>query len=191
MLEEDPIKILQGRYARGEINSEEYNEILNNLKKSNYKDEKSSPVIVNNHFCRNCGSELRYNDAEICPTCGIRIKSSHYEQQSIKYHRPLILGIIGGILGLFGALYYFYISAFITTRSTPLNMNDSEIFIIMGSIALIFSLIGVLSGAIRQHKMGGTIMIISGIVVGFTSIIGILGSVFFIIGGILKYRTIE
>lgn len=25
-------------------------------------------------YCPNCGAELKYADAEICPTCGVRIK---------------------------------------------------------------------------------------------------------------------
>ncbi|MGP8139935.1 MAG: hypothetical protein ACLQCW_08985, partial [Methanoregula sp.] len=34
-----------------------------------------SPREVSLMFCPNCGAELQYADAEICPKCGVRIKN--------------------------------------------------------------------------------------------------------------------
>ena len=60
---EDPLLIVQSRYAKGEITKKEFDALLRDLSDSNPR-EKS--------FCSACGSE-NAPDAKFCIGCGVTI----------------------------------------------------------------------------------------------------------------------
>jgi TM2 domain-containing membrane protein YozV len=55
-------------------------------------------------FCTNCGKELQFENAEICPFCGVRIKESPKPQQS-KIKSPWIAAIASLIVPGLGQIY--------------------------------------------------------------------------------------
>jgi uncharacterized membrane protein YvbJ len=63
-------------------------------------------------FCPNCGSELPFPEAEICPRCGVRIKEQPKEQPKsdgtinksviiISYVAAIIIPLIGLIMAIY------------------------------------------------------------------------------------------
>lgn len=134
-------------------------------------------------FCRYCGTELKFSDAEICPHCGMRIKEVHKPIEKDK--KPFWLGLIGVIFGflfgLFAILFAGVASAF--------GAEGADNIIGQGIVAILFSILGFVGSTINNRKIGGILMIICGIIVliaigGF----GVLPCILFVIGGIISLR---
>lgn len=94
------------------------------------------------------------------------------------------LGIIGGIFGILGGMLAMMIGGI----GGAFDVSGSFTVFGLGIIAILISLIGMASGALQNQKMGGGLLILSalGIVIAI-SFAGIISSIIFFIGGVLKY----
>jgi hypothetical protein len=139
-------------------------------------------------FCPSCGSELQYKEAEICPKCGVRIKSPPQAVKTLQGRRPFRLGLIGGTLGILTGLCVMALGSF---NEIVMGYTDMEL-IGLGFVAIIFSIVGIVGAVLGNHKIGGIMMVIAGVVVLIaTSFFGVLTSILFVIGGILQFRRTD
>jgi len=87
-----------------------------------------------------------------------------------------VLGLIGGILGFITAFFGFFLSIF----ASSIRSSVPWIFV--------FSTIGIIGSVIvrSKPKIGGIIMLISGLVIViFSSLFGLLPMILLVLGGIL------
>ena len=139
-------------------------------------------------YCPNCGSELVYEEAEICPKCGVRIKSPPQVIKKSNDKRPFWFGLIGGILGIFGGLFAMALGSF---NEIVMGSTDTELMG-LGFAAIIFSIVGIVGGVLGNHKLGGIMMIIAGVMVLILiSYFGVLTAILFVIGGIIQYKRTD
>lgn len=106
---------------------------------------------------------------------------------------PMILGIIGGILGLPGAICAGACAVGVTsidTANTAAEVSQiGNFYVVVGLIGAILGLVfGILSK--RFPRLSGIVMIISAIFAGFTMIAGnmlaLIIAILFLIGGCLS-----
>jgi tetratricopeptide (TPR) repeat protein len=102
--------------------------------------------------------------------------------------RPFWLGLFGGIIGILVSLLGFVL----TGLSALTNSSATMILLGLTIVTIIFSLIGMVSGISGKSKKSGILMIFCGIIILFTTyIVGILASIFFIVGGFIIYKNAE
>jgi TM2 domain-containing membrane protein YozV len=53
------------------------------------------------NFCPNCGAGLQYKDAEVCPTCGVRIRQAEPERKK----EPVLSAVLNFIFAGSGQVY--------------------------------------------------------------------------------------
>lgn len=53
------------------------------------------------NYCSTCGAELRYKEAEICPSCGVRIKKPEPEKKK----EPVLAAGLGSVFAGSGQVY--------------------------------------------------------------------------------------
>lgn len=100
--------------------------------------------------------------------------------------RPFWLGLVGGIFGIGAALFAILFGTF-GVAFDP--YSGFETIIGLGFLALVFSMTGIIGGIIKNNATGGVLMVLSGIMILFSvSLFGVPTLIFFLIGGILKYR---
>lgn len=97
------------------------------------------------------------------------------------------LGVIGGIFGILGALFAIFIGGV----GAELGAEGAESLYAQGGAALLFSVIGMAAGAMSgRRKLRSIAMIVSGVAVLIAiSFFGVLTLIFFVIGGILIWRS--
>jgi MFS family permease len=99
-------------------------------------------------------------------------------------HKSYWLGLIGGFLGILSgavvAIAGFYVS------SIDSGVTSGDLYI-LATVAIFFSILGMIGGHLQHEKrIGGILMIISGIGVLISiSLLGILTFILFLIGGLL------
>ncbi len=93
-----------------------------------------------------------------------------------------VLGLIGGIFGIFASIIAIFIGAFGEAFFNDSSVTNAGWFAILVSIAAIVGSVLVKSKA----KVGGWIMVISGVVGFFTiGILYILSAILLLIGGLM------
>ncbi|MDK2974443.1 MAG: hypothetical protein PWP08_814 [Methanofollis sp.] len=101
--------------------------------------------------------------------------------------RPFWLGLIGGLLGIAAAFFAFFVGAF-ASAFDPSAGYDSIMG--LGASALLFSITGIVGGVLKKNTLGAALMIISGILVLISvSLFGVPAFIFFLIGGLIKYKN--
>lgn len=94
----------------------------------------------------------------------------------------LVLGILGCIFGVLGALLAAFLGTLLGAFGFANNLEINALVAIIGSI------IGI-AGAVNGRKLGGVLMIVGGIIVLVgISWAGVLGMILFVVGGILALR---
>lgn len=96
------------------------------------------------------------------------------------------LGVIGGIFGILGGIFAIMLGG----AGEALGMGSSNLYA-LGTSAVVFSIIGIGCGAMKQRKkLRGYGMILSGVAVLISiSLFGVLTAIFFVIGGIVILRS--
>jgi zinc-ribbon domain len=92
------------------------------------------------------------------------------------------LGLVGGVFGILGACVAILVGSF----SESLTGSNQDLYALGGG-ALVFSVLGIVGGALERRKIvGGVLMIVSavGILISI-SLFGVLSCILFLIGGIL------
>lgn len=94
-----------------------------------------------------------------------------------------ILGILGGIFGLLGAIFAIVMGGV----GAALGMGPQVIYLGFG--AIVFSIIGIVGAVLDNKKWAGILMLVAGIL-GFimVSVAYIIGGPLLIIGGIIALR---
>jgi hypothetical protein len=96
----------------------------------------------------------------------------------------LVLGIVGGILGIFGGLA----ASAVGTLGIALEAEGSGMLMGLGAVALLVSIFAIVAGALalKYPKFSGWSMIASA-VVGFIAVSGgyLIAGILLLIGGIL------
>ena len=59
-------------------------------------------------FCPHCGSELQFQEAEICPKCGVRIKDAPKKDTEIDTKTIIISYVVAAIIPLIGFVLSIY-----------------------------------------------------------------------------------
>lgn len=97
------------------------------------------------------------------------------------------LGLIGGIFGILGGIF----AVVVGNIGVAFGAEGAEDFYLLGGSAIIFSILGIVAGAVEgRKKLRGIGMIICGIAVLVSiSLFGILTLVLFVIGGILILKS--
>ncbi|MDD1728416.1 MAG: RDD family protein [Methanospirillum sp.] len=75
------------------------------------------------NYCPTCGAALEYKEAEICPHCGVRIRSSSSEERYAGFWIRFAAYILDGIVLLIPTLIIVFIALSITLTSTQLMGN--------------------------------------------------------------------
>lgn len=57
------------------------------------------------NFCPSCGSQLQFSEAEICPNCGVRIKTPTSGPTSINLKEPWFAAILSFFIPGLGQIY--------------------------------------------------------------------------------------
>ncbi|KXB06748.1 hypothetical protein AKJ51_03010, partial [candidate division MSBL1 archaeon SCGC-AAA382A20] len=98
-------------------------------------------------------------------------------------------GIIGGILGFLAGFVAYILGGI----GSVFGMTGTSLLYTSAAIAIIFSIIGIISGTVIDRKnLAGGLMIFSGIMVLFaTSLYGLLTFILFLVGGIRILRSSE
>lgn len=60
------------------------------------------------NYCPNCGSELKFHEAEICPSCGVRIKEPPKASHPISRNVIIISYITTFFIPIIGIVLSFY-----------------------------------------------------------------------------------
>jgi hypothetical protein len=165
-------------------------------------------------FCQNCGQQFQYNcpscraivDSRfnVCPNCRATLNWPTYHQtnKQAEYTQgysidekktkersglkisALILGILGGLGGLAGAIFVLVFGGI----GIVLGGEGAKTIVGLGWAAIPISFIGIIGAAMAttKAKIAGTLMLLSGIG-GFIAISAgyLIGGPFLIIGGIL------
>ena len=138
-------------------------------------------------YCTKCGQE-NSEESKFCDNCGAPLKKSppQTKESAVKISRTIemVLGILGGVFGLIGAIIAFFIvslgSAFAVTGSSDVT--------VLGASAFLASIVGIV-GAVyvtKDPKIGGIILIISAIWLLISiSLFGLLGAVLLGIAGVI------
>ena len=138
-------------------------------------------------YCTKCGQENN-EDSKFCDNCGAPLNKSpsQTKESVVKISRTIemVLGILGGVFGLIGAIIAFFIgslgSAFAVTGSSDVT--------VLGASAFLASIVGIV-GAVyvtKDPKIGGIILIISAIWLLISiSLFGLLGAVLLGIAGVI------
>jgi hypothetical protein len=138
-------------------------------------------------YCTKCGQE-NSEESKFCDNCGAPLKKSTSQTKEVvvKTSRTIemVLGILGGVFGLIGAIIAFFIgslgSAFAVTGSSDVT--------VLGASAFLASIVGIV-GAVyvtKDPKIGGIILIISAIWLLISiSLFGLLGAVLLGIAGVI------
>lgn len=96
----------------------------------------------------------------------------------------LVMGIIGGIFGILSSILAMIVGGL----GSAISIDGADEVIIQGFIAMLFSILGIIAGAISKNKpkMSGWLLLISG-VGGFISIalFYIISAILFIVAGFM------
>lgn len=135
-------------------------------------------------FCINCGQEMA-EDAVFCPKCGTNQGTEPKKQKSRT--TELVLGLLGGIFGFFGALFAIGIGGL----GSAFGASGASDIVGLGFAAIIFSILGIIGAVLvkSKSKTAGWLMIIS----AFGGLISIsfaylLPFILLLIGGIMALR---
>lgn len=135
-------------------------------------------------FCKNCGQELPEGTI-FCTKCGANQRTEQKKEKSRTVE--LVLGLLGGIFGFFGALFAIGIGGL----GGAFGVSGASDVVGLGFGAIIFSIIGII-GAVTvksKSKRAGSLMIISAfgglICISFAFL---LPFILLLIGGIMARR---
>jgi tetratricopeptide (TPR) repeat protein len=105
--------------------------------------------------------------------------------------RPFWLGIFGGIIGiLVGLVGLFFVALVSYSRSHDTATIFGLPLYAMTLATFIFTITGMVSGIFGNTKKWGILMACCGIIILFTTyFVGILATIFFVIGGIILYKN--
>jgi hypothetical protein len=134
-------------------------------------------------FCSECGAEIR-KDSLYCYRCKKPYYSEFKEEKKISRTIELLLGILGGIFGIFGAIAGILLGSI----GAAFAASGSGEVTVLGTSALFASIVGIGGAAfvLRDAKIGGIILIISAIWLLISiSLFGILGAVLLGLAGLL------
>jgi TM2 domain-containing membrane protein YozV len=96
------------------------------------------------NYCPNCGAELQYKDAEICPACGVRIRQPEPERKK----EPILAAILSFIFAGSGQVYNGELGKGILVLVG--TVIGAFIFLIPGIIVWIY---GIYDAYITSEKM--------------------------------------
>lgn len=126
-------------------------------------------------YCSKCGAQ-NDDDTVYCVSCGNSLTGNVPITVEKSRTLELVLGILGGVFGLLGALFAIFFSAW----------GGTSIFM-LGVSAFLASIVGI-GGAIyvKSHAQnGGIILIVAAIWLLISiSLFGSIGFIFFLIAGI-------
>ena len=107
-------------------------------------------------YCVKCGKEVT-NEAAVCQECGAAIEGKSSKATGTRCTPAFILGLIGGILGLFGGIC---VSACYSFGGG----SDAPVFLMIGG-----SLIGLIGSCMcfSKAKLGSVIEIIAAVMIGY------------------------
>jgi hypothetical protein len=137
-------------------------------------------------FCNKCGQEITEGSI-FCPKCGANHGIEQKKEKSITVE--LVLGLLGGIFGFFGAVFAIGIGGL----AGAFGASGASEVVGLGFAAIVFSIIGIIGGVLAKSKTktrtAGWLMIIS----AFGGLISIsfaflLPFILLLIGGILALR---
>lgn len=141
---------------------------------------------IEKSYCKNCGTE-RSPNATFCRNCGNSFNAvpvvERVQDEKTSRTVELILGIIGGVFGLIGAILAFFIGGI----GSAFGMGSSDLYV-LGVSALLASVVGIIGAVyvLRDAKWGGIILIASAIWLLISiSLFGALGAVLLGIAGLL------
>jgi TM2 domain-containing membrane protein YozV len=98
------------------------------------------------NYCPNCGAELQYKDAEICPACGVRIRQPEPEKKK----EPVLSAILGFIFAGSGQVYNGELGkGILILVGTVIGLF---IFVIPGIIVWIFGIYDAYTTAEKMNK---------------------------------------
>lgn len=135
-------------------------------------------------FCKNCGQELAV-DTAFCTKCGANQGTEQRKEKSRTIE--LVLGLLGGIFGFFGALFAIGFGGL----AGAFGATGASDIVGLGFAAIVFSIIGIV-GAVTvksKPKRSGWFMIISafgGLIC--ISMAFLLPFILLLIGGIMALR---
>lgn len=95
------------------------------------------------NFCPNCGGELQYQEAEICPKCGVRIKEppkpflEKYAGFWVRLGAYIIDGIICAVV-IYGSLFLFILLGAALTPSHYYSPYSSGFYPALGILFIIW-----------------------------------------------------
>lgn len=135
-------------------------------------------------FCNKCGQELS-EGIVFCPKCGTKEGVEIKKEKSRTVE--LVLGLLGGIFGFFGALFAIGIGGL----GGAFGMEEASKVVGLGFAAIVFSIIGIVGAVLvkSKTKIAGWLMVIS----AFGGLISIswaflLPFILLLIGGIMALR---
>jgi hypothetical protein len=134
-------------------------------------------------FCSECGAEIR-KDSLYCYKCKKPYYSEFKEKRKISRTIELLLGILGGVFGIFGAIAAILLGGL----GAAFAASGSGQITVLGISALFASIVGIGAAAfvLNNPKMGGIILIISAIWLLISiSLFGVLGAVLLGLAGLL------
>lgn len=124
-------------------------------------------------------------DAVFCPKCGANQGTEPIKQKSRTLE--LVLGLLGGIFGFFGALFAISIGGL----GAAFNLSGASDVVRLGFAAIVFSILGIVGAVLVKSKtrIAGWLMIVS----AFGGLISIslaflLSFILLLIGGIMALR---
>jgi len=125
-------------------------------------------------------------DAVFCPKCGTNQGRTEPKKQKSRT-TELVLGLLGGIFGFFGAFFAIGIGGL----GSAFGASGASDVVGLGFAAIVFSILGIIGAVLvkSKSKTAGWLMIISAfgglISIGFAYL---LSFVLLLIGGILALR---
>ena len=138
-------------------------------------------------YCTKCGEE-NSDESKFCDNCGAPLKKSTSQTKEVvvKTSRTIemVLGILGGVFGLIGAIVAFFIGSL----GTAFGATGASDVTGLGASAFLASIVGI-AGAVyvtKNPKIGGIILIISAIWLLISiSLFGLLGAALLGIAGVI------
>lgn len=148
--------------------------------------------------CEYCGAIISETDQD-CPICGKEKQANNQKNVVLgkssqnKYYLRIILGILGGLLGIFAGFRIMELSVTLTNfvnliYSSTTGIYSGGLFYYTG-ISIIFTSIGGFIVSLGKNRSYNFLLFLCGLTLlttAFTSLDGLIGGFCFIIAGILN-----